>query len=157
MAAMTSRHWSISGLSVEFGLDRRTIAKRINHISPVGVEAGSPVWALSDVAPVLAAPSRARKPGSDGPQGAALLDHFAAIPLRAVGIMAPKVMVEAAVADGMDLATAERLFETAKLAIGRLLESVCENCGLPKLFDGATPFAGLHWAEPTGDAEGGEE
>jgi len=51
--AMTKRGWSVSALAVEFGIDRRTVAKRVEGIAPAGVERGSPVWLLADVAPAI--------------------------------------------------------------------------------------------------------
>jgi hypothetical protein len=50
--AMTSKTWSISGASVELGVDRRTIARRIDHH---GIEAagegpgGFPVYRMRDI------------------------------------------------------------------------------------------------------------
>ena len=51
--AMTAQLWSISALAVEFNLDRRTAAKRIESIAPAGELNGKPAWRLRDVAGVL--------------------------------------------------------------------------------------------------------
>lgn len=52
--AMTKKNWSINALATEFGLDRRTVALRVNGIKPAAKVNGSPVWHLAAVAPVLA-------------------------------------------------------------------------------------------------------
>jgi hypothetical protein len=47
--------WSISRLADEFGLDRRTVAKRLRdaHVQPCGKRGGSDVYRLADAAPAL--------------------------------------------------------------------------------------------------------
>jgi hypothetical protein len=53
MAMTRSQGWSISALATEFGLDRRTVAKRIEGIAPSGTVSGAQVWALVDVSAAL--------------------------------------------------------------------------------------------------------
>jgi hypothetical protein len=45
---MQPQLWSVNALSVEFGVDRRTIAKRLAHLTPAGEKNGSPVYRLID-------------------------------------------------------------------------------------------------------------
>ena len=156
--AMVSKLWSISALATEFCLDRRTVAKRIDGIAPAGKDAGSAVWALADVAPALASAHRPKQPDSDVPQGAALLDHFAAIPLRMVSMLGPKFIAEAAVADGMERDAADRLFETEKRVLRALVDSIAKVVDLPPLWQYGPPiFVKPTWAAPDADDEGGEE
>ena len=51
--SMTQKYWSVSALSVEFGIDRRTVAKRLAGIAPVKKDGRSQSWLLADVAPAL--------------------------------------------------------------------------------------------------------
>ena len=45
--------WSVNALSVEFELDRRTIAKRLNGLAPAKVDGQSRLYYLSQVLPLL--------------------------------------------------------------------------------------------------------
>jgi hypothetical protein len=55
--AMSRTSWSINALATEFGLDRRTVAKRLEGVIPVDLSPdGSPRWALADAAPALLNP-----------------------------------------------------------------------------------------------------
>jgi hypothetical protein len=55
--AMSRTSWSVNGLAKEFGLDRRTVAKRLEGVIPVDLGPdGSPRWALADAAPALLNP-----------------------------------------------------------------------------------------------------
>ena len=58
---MTPETYSISRLAVEFGYDRRTIARRIGPVGPVRTEKRSKLYLLKDVAPLLV-----DFPGDDG-------------------------------------------------------------------------------------------
>ncbi|WP_371364904.1 DUF1441 family protein [Pseudomonas sp. QL9] len=42
--------WSISALAEEFGVDRRTVKRRVEGIPPAGETNGYPAWHLRDVA-----------------------------------------------------------------------------------------------------------
>jgi hypothetical protein len=44
---MTSRLWSISALSVELNMDRRTVARLLRHVSPDGLLNGKSAWRLT--------------------------------------------------------------------------------------------------------------
>lgn len=48
--AMTSQMWSISALSVEFGLDRRTVAKRLENVHPAEGSGRSARYRMSEAA-----------------------------------------------------------------------------------------------------------
>lgn len=58
--------WSIARLADEFGIDRRTAAKRIREagIPPIGKRSGNDVYRLADVAPALV--ERLPAVGEDG-------------------------------------------------------------------------------------------
>lgn len=45
-----ARLWSISALAEEFGVDRRTVKRRLEGIPPAGETNGHPAWRLRDVA-----------------------------------------------------------------------------------------------------------
>lgn len=64
---MVPRLWSVNALSTEFGLDRRTVAKRIKDAAPAGELSGKPAWKMADVAAALAgsAGGDARAPDGD--------------------------------------------------------------------------------------------
>ncbi len=51
--SMTRKLWSLSALAVEFEIDRRAVARRIDGIAAAGEIKGKPAWHLSDVAPLL--------------------------------------------------------------------------------------------------------
>jgi phage terminase Nu1 subunit (DNA packaging protein) len=48
-------NWSVSRIGQAFGLDRRTVAKRLQEhgVMPSGTRRGNPTYALSDVGPAL--------------------------------------------------------------------------------------------------------
>lgn len=48
-------NWSVSKISQAFGMDRRTVSKRLleNGVVPAGSRRGNPTYALADVGPAL--------------------------------------------------------------------------------------------------------
>ncbi|MDX6748797.1 hypothetical protein SH611_03150 [Geminicoccaceae bacterium 1502E] len=52
--AMTPNDYSVSALSVEFGLDRRTVANRLAKVPPCRVQGRTKYWRLADVLTQLA-------------------------------------------------------------------------------------------------------
>lgn len=48
--AMKQKLWTLSALSVEFGMDRRTLAKRMNDVSPVETDKRAAYYKLEDAA-----------------------------------------------------------------------------------------------------------
>ena len=59
--AMSRTSWSVNGLATEFGLDRRTVAKRLESVIPVDLGPdGSPRWSMMDAGPALLAPREPR-------------------------------------------------------------------------------------------------
>lgn len=48
-------NWSVSKIGQAFGMDRRTVAKRLqeNGVMPAGSRRGNPTYALADVGPAL--------------------------------------------------------------------------------------------------------
>lgn len=61
--ALQAQLWSVNGLSVEFKIDRRTVAKRIESVPPAKKDARGNYWRLADVAGLLVQSSE-RVPGS---------------------------------------------------------------------------------------------
>lgn len=51
--AMAKTLWSISALSVEFGMDRRTVARKIEHIKSASKNGEPKQWFLADVVGAL--------------------------------------------------------------------------------------------------------
>ncbi|WP_375738062.1 DUF1441 family protein [Pseudomonas boanensis] len=51
-----ARLWSINALAEEFGIDRRTIKRRLDGIPPAGEVNGYPAWRLRDVAIAVMGP-----------------------------------------------------------------------------------------------------
>jgi phage terminase Nu1 subunit (DNA packaging protein) len=48
--AMMQKDWTISALSVEFGMDRRTLAKRMNDVTPVRKDKKTSYYKMEDAA-----------------------------------------------------------------------------------------------------------
>lgn len=51
--AYQAQLWTVNALSVEFKIDRRTVAKRIESVPPAKKDAKSAYWRISDVAALL--------------------------------------------------------------------------------------------------------
>lgn len=51
--AMQPAEWSISGLSVELGIDRRTLSKQLAHVEPVRVDGRTRLYRLREVVEAL--------------------------------------------------------------------------------------------------------
>jgi hypothetical protein len=54
-----ARLWSINALAEEFGIDRRTVKKRLEGITPAGEVNGYQAWRLRDVAIAVMGPQAA--------------------------------------------------------------------------------------------------
>lgn len=54
-----ARLWSINALAEEFGIDRRTVKKRLEGIPPAGEASGHQAWRLRDVAIAVMGPQAA--------------------------------------------------------------------------------------------------
>src|SRR3954469_18130081 len=65
--SMTARLWSISALSVELGLDRRTIGAGLRGVRPDGELRGSPAWLLSTALRALRVKGAPQLPPVDEP------------------------------------------------------------------------------------------
>lgn len=51
--ALTKQGWSISGLSVELGIDLRTLCKHIHRVQPVRVDGNVKLYRLDEVVSLL--------------------------------------------------------------------------------------------------------
>jgi hypothetical protein len=47
--SLTPTDWTVSGLSVELGIDRRTIGKKIANVAPVRIDGKSKYYRMADV------------------------------------------------------------------------------------------------------------
>ncbi len=75
------RLWSINALAEEFGIDRRTVKKRLDGIPPAGEVSGHPAWRLRDVAVAVMGPQAAVTIGGLDPDELPpkdRLDHYRA-------------------------------------------------------------------------------
>ena len=124
---MMRQLWSANALSLEFGLDRRTVGKRLENVPPAGESrSGSPGWRLKDVIAPLCGSSDEPLRRLDYQQEKA----------RAAKAQADKIERENAVAEGKLLVAEEwiRLDEAVMTAIrdaflalpDGVAEQVCE-------------------------------
>ena len=51
--AMSQKYWSISALAVEFGIDRRTVAQRLNSVEPVPTKSKVKKYKLQEAAKAI--------------------------------------------------------------------------------------------------------
>ena len=72
--AMTARLWSISALSVELNMDRRTVAAKLRNVPPAGKLGKHDAWRLTDVLPVLIG-GKVPRPRLDPPPGFTALER----------------------------------------------------------------------------------
>lgn len=76
-----ARLWSINALAEEFGIDRRTVKKRLEGIPPAGETNGHPAWRLRDVAIAVMGPQASAQLGGSDPADLPpkdRLDHYRA-------------------------------------------------------------------------------
>lgn len=150
--AMTKRQWSVSALAVEFGLDRRTVAKRIEGIPPCGQERGSPVWKLADVADALAgrtggqagvSATMAPPAGLEALARVPALDAAATLVMLQTAYKTPAAVAALAVASGASCAAAFALYRAAQMAMIQIVVEVSQECGIAPLArnPGASLFA----------------
>lgn len=135
--AMTPSTWSISKLAVEFRLDRRTVARRLDGIAPAGTERGADVWRLADVAPALVG-GRAEAMVDGQP----LSDLLNGLSLRICAMTAPAVFAGEAVKAGLSVEMAWRLFQASRGAMLRHASTVAEDWT-----GGTSPFEGENLAD----------
>ncbi len=117
--AMTPKTWTISALAVEFRLDRRTVARRLDGIRPAGQEQGADVWRLDDVAAALV--------GGGGNGRSAAGGTIEALALRLYALTAPAVLAREVVKAGLSVETAWRLFLASRAAMFSHAADVAEN------------------------------
>lgn len=75
------RLWSINALADEFGIDRRTVKKRLEGMPPAGVLNGHPAWRLRDIAGAVLGLKAAVPDGETDPDKLTpkdRLDHYRA-------------------------------------------------------------------------------
>tara|TARA_X000001388_G_scaffold3779_2_gene2662 strand:- start:2126 stop:2647 length:522 start_codon:yes stop_codon:yes gene_type:complete len=51
--SMTQKLWTVSSLSVEFGMDRRTVAQRLNGVEPIEVKGRVKKYSMHDAAKAI--------------------------------------------------------------------------------------------------------
>ena len=73
--AMIPKDWTISGLSVELGISRRTIAKRIAGVPAVAENGRGKFYRMCDVIPAIYRLNNSDDDALDGSQEKALLDR----------------------------------------------------------------------------------
>jgi len=139
---MTKKQWSVSALAVEFALDRRTVAKRIEGIPPSGQERGSPVWRLADVAAALAGRTGAHAdasghvpppPGLESLARLPAIDAVASLVMVSVVYKTPAAVAALAVASGASCAVAFGLYQAAQVAMIGIIADVSRECGIAPL------------------------
>ena len=59
--AMKPQLWTINGLAVELGIDRRTVTQQIKDVPPGGKKGPHDAWWLADVAPLLIVPQKSER------------------------------------------------------------------------------------------------
>src|SRR4051812_38098842 len=65
--AYQAQEWTVNGLSVELKLDRRTVAKRLEKVTPCRTEGVAKYYRMVDAAPALLAPEmRGSRVSADG-------------------------------------------------------------------------------------------
>jgi hypothetical protein len=147
--AMQPTLWSVNALATEFGLDRRTVAKRLRDVPPAGERGGHPVWRLADVMPTLSKhrtdPRRENPAGTQYPPGfewlADVPPHaaFAGLALMLMAYRLPSVVACLAVASGASCRVAYALVEAMHLAALKLAAEVALDCRLPPWADEDDP------------------
>ena len=73
--AMIPQSWTISGLSVELGITRRTVAKRIKDVTPAGENGRGKFYRMADVIPVIYQVNNGQDGAFDSRQEKAKLDR----------------------------------------------------------------------------------
>ena len=162
MAMQQPALWSVNALATEFGLDRRTAAKRLAKVPPAGEKAGHPAWRLADAAPALMGRPQMAQPTGDAPPppppGFAWLaglpshDAVAALALMMLAYRLPPAVASLAVAAGAPCRAAFATAQAMHLAGVQLAAEVARDCGLRPWVDEADPeviapdcFAGINW------------
>lgn len=176
--AMQPTLWSMNALAVEFGLDRRTVAKRLTDVPPAGEKAGHPVWRLVDVLPALTAPraprAAERLPSAATLEGwkAAELDYeelLAELPDKALAGEAlmrmayrlPATVASLAVAAGAPCKVAFATGDAMHMAAMMLVAEVARELSIPPWAENDDPeviepeaFEAINWpalAETAGE------
>ena len=138
---MTTKLWSISALAVEFGLDRRTTAKRIEGITPAGELSGNPAWRLRDVAHVLTGGGKSAppRPPVEIPASFARLAHLNPVDQVATWCMQEMVYRAGAltsimaVASGADCRTAYATGNAVTMALIQTAAEIAQEAGIAPL------------------------
>lgn len=133
--AMQPTLWSINALATEFGLDRRTVAKRLADVPPAGERAGHPVWRLADALPALTGQDVPPDPPPPPPGFDWLADvppreALAGLALMLLAYRLPPAVAGLAVAAGAPCRTAYATAKAMHLAGVQLVAEVARECGL---------------------------
>jgi hypothetical protein len=150
--AMTSQEWTISALAVEFGMDRRTVARRIGAIAPAGEKAGAPVWRLAEVARALIGDVEGQGATGD-------VNEFSRMLLRLCGIIAPGRVADAAGASGFETDHVERIFTVALRAMAEVVAEVAQISRIPAPFESNHDLRGAAelWWRPVAATSKGDD
>jgi hypothetical protein len=143
---MTGKLWSVNALSIEFNLDRRTVARRIAGIPPAGEIAGHPAWRLSDVAGDLSRrtamptqkagrPAPIAPPGFERLVGLPAIDQIGTYALLEMVYHTPAQAGALAVASGATCEAAFALRRALMVSLSRLAIEVSALCRLQPLAD----------------------
>jgi hypothetical protein len=146
--ATPPRLWSLSALSAEFGLDRRTTAKRMASVPPDGLLARNAAWFLSTAAPVLLSKdggganpvdSIAKRAGGPFTTSQNPVDEALATVLVMLAARLPAEVGATAVRAGAPVELAEEIFKGFGIRACAMVDEMAEECGIlwasPNHFD----------------------
>lgn len=121
-----ARLWSINALAEEFGIDRRTVKKRLDGIPAAGEVSGHPAWRLRDVAVAVMGPQAASPLGVDPDElpPKERLDHYRAEREKARWLEEQRFQIPAAEVEQV-VATAFKSLASALDTLPDVLERDC--------------------------------
>jgi hypothetical protein len=137
--AMTPKIWTVSALSVEFDIDRRTVAKRLAKVPADGKSRGVPGWFLTTAAPILQgvkpAPKEPLVPRGLAPDGGQFTTGSAIAEALALGMLmmaerAPAAIASALVRSGVPIRTAREAFGTIAVSLMALVDDIAVQEGI---------------------------
>jgi hypothetical protein len=143
--ATPPRLWSLSALSAEFGLDRRTTAKRMASVPPDGLLARNAAWYLSTAAAVLlpkdgnGAEPVAKRAGGPFTAGGNPVDEGICTALLLLHGRVPIEMAITAIRAGVPLELVQEFYKGAVIRFYTMVDELAEELGItwasPSHFD----------------------